>query len=150
MERTNKHKAKRKLKWIYTKLKRAFKIGNKKEKIKKPKNLDDSQQMAVDITVKTILNSESILNYDPQTHECYIEGANGNLFIFIESRNIKIINTVFGYDIPINIPTENYVLSVFTREVTKRRVKFKKAAVDKIEFSLQKALNKINRELKKK
>ena len=66
MERTNKHKAKRRLKWVYTKFKRAFKVGNKKVKIKKPKNLDDSQQMAVDITVKTILNPNSILNYDPQ------------------------------------------------------------------------------------
>ena len=150
MERTNKHKVKRRFKWIYTKLRRIFKIGDKREKAKRPTNLDDSQSMAVDITVKTILNPNSTFDYDPLTHECYIEGASGDLYIFIEARNIKIINTVFGYDIPISIPVENYVTSVFRRELTKRRIKFKKAALDKIEFSLQKALNKINRELKKK
>lgn len=144
------HKAKRKVKWIYTKIRRIFRIGNKKEISKRPKNLDESQSIAIDITIKTILNPNSILNYDPQTHECYIEDTVCDISIFIEARNLKIINTVFGYDITISIPSENYVTSVFRREVNKRRIKFKKAALDKIEFSLQKALNKINRELKKR
>jgi|OM-RGC.v1.026807511 hypothetical protein len=130
MELTTKYKFKRRLKWVYVKFRRIFKIGNKNEKTKRPKNLNESQNMAVDITVKTILNPNSVLNYDPETHECYIQhdSIGGDLYIFIEARNIKIINTVFGYDIPISIPVENYVTSVFKREVTKRRLKFKKGS----------------------
>lgn len=149
MERSGGYKVKSWFKRVFFKTKRIFKMGGRVERHRRPKNLNESQNIAVDITVKTILNATSILSYDPETHECYIEGSNGTLFIFIESRNIKIINTVFGYDIPISIPTENYVTYVFRREVTKRRMKFKKAALDKIEFSLQKALNRISRELKK-
>ena len=148
MERTNKHKIKRWFKWLFTKARRTLKMGNKGDRSRRPKGLNESQNLAVDIAIKTILNPSSILSYDPESQECYIE-SNGTLFIFLEARNIKIINTVFGYDIPISIPTENYVTSVFRREVTKRRMKFKKAALDKIEFSLQKALNKISKELKK-
>ena len=153
MERTTRHKIKRRIKWLWVKAIVSFKMGRGKaeyEKARRPvKNINESQGYAMDITVKSILNPNSELYYDTSTQECYIkvEDVKGTIYVFIEARNIKIINTVFGYDIPIDIPTENYLSSVFRREMNKRRSQFKKEVISKIEFSLQKVLKNVSKRL---
>ena len=142
-----KHNIYRHLQWICIKFLSYFIFDRSSDaKVRKPKNLNESQIMAIDITVKSILNPDSELYFDIMSQECYIKvsSPDGDIYVFIESRNIKIINTVFGYDIPVDLQTENYISSVFRREMNKRRVKFKNEVVGKIKFSLQKVLQNIN------
>lgn len=149
VKRNNLYKFKRFFFKIYISFKKLIRSREgSDQRVKMPKNLDESQNIAIAISIKTILDPGSNLNYDPKSHECYIRNEVGDIYIFIENRNIKVINTVFGYDIPIPLEAEIYVTSVFKRELAKRRFKFKKAALDKVEFSLQKALDKINKEIK--
>ncbi len=145
--RTLKDKIKWKLRRMWVRWKRVLKMKSKIDRPKRPTKLNESQSMAVDIIIKSILDSTSELYYDIESQECYIKriDPSGDIFFFLEPRNIKMVNTVFGYDIEIDINTENYISAVFKRELNKRRSKFKRDAVAKVEFSLQKALRKINR-----
>jgi len=141
-------KLRRKLKWFVLYMKSMFNSDRRENRIKPSKNLTDAQRTAVTITAKTMLSPDSKLYYNMQSHECYIyrkDSDDSSLYIFIESGNIKIINTVFGYDINIDQNTEQYLTNIFTREMAKRRSNFKKEALAKIEFSLHKVLDKIDK-----
>lgn len=141
-------KTKRYFKWLRLKTKSYFKIkGPGSERHLRPKNLSDTQQCALDIAVKSILNPGSKLYFDIQTQECYVKTEDetaGTIYVFIEERNLKIINTVFGYDIYINQDTEAYITQLFGKEMSKRRLQFKKEALSKVDFSLHKVLDKLN------
>jgi len=125
--------------------------GTRSERTRRPNiaNLTELQSCAIDIAVKTIRNQMSKLYYDLETQECYVkrEDAAGNIYVFIEANNVKIINTVFGYDIPINNHTEQYLTWIFRKEMAKRRAMFKKEALDKVDFSLKTVLDRINEKL---
>jgi hypothetical protein len=140
-------KIRRRLRWFLLYMKASFNGKRKDDRMKPSKNLTDAQRTAVTITAKTMLSPDAKLYYNMQSHECYIyrkSEDDSSLYIFIESGNIKIINTVFGYDINIDSDTEQYLTNIFTREMAKRRAQFKKEALAKIEFSLHKVLDKIN------
>lgn len=145
--------ARNKIRRFFTKLRiRIIKIvdydGSQNERKQRPdiKNLPELQACAVDIAVKTMRNPMSKLYYDLISQECYIkrEDVTGNIYVFIESKNVKIIDTVFGYDIPINNRTEEYLTWVFRKELSHRRTMFKKEALSKVDFSLKTVLDKIN------
>lgn len=140
-------KTRRRFKWFRLYFAAQFNGGRKDIKRQPGKNLTDAQLTAVTITKKTILSPDSKLYYNTENHECYIyrKGENDtSLYIFIEAGNIKIINTVFGYDISIDSNTEQYVTNIFSRELAKRRAQFKNEALSKIEHSLHKVLEKIS------
>ena len=140
-------KIRRKLKWFKLYTGAMFNSRRRDDKIKLRSGLTDAQLTAVTITKKTILSPDSKLYYNTQNHECYVyrKGENEtSLYIFIESCNIKIINTVFGYDISIDSNTEQYITNIFSKELAKRRAQFKGEALAKVEHSLHKVLDKIN------
>ena len=93
---------------------------------------------AVRIWTKVIHQPESDLMYNPQTHEAYAqwESPSGTVYLFLEEGNLRVINTVVGYDIRLNIQVEQWCASLFTREVAKRRNKFKRQAESKVVHSL--------------
>jgi hypothetical protein len=141
-------KIRRYFKWLRLKFVKSLRFsGTLEERYKRPKNLNDIQTCSVDIAVKSIHNPNSKLYYDIVTQECYVKTEDekvGTIYVFLESQNIKIINTVFGYDIFIDEPTESYVFGVFRKEMSKRRAQFKKEALLKVDYSLHKVLDKLN------
>lgn len=147
------HIIKRRLWRLWIKFRIALKFDNKRSNRSKRPNatkLDKSQSCAIDIAVKTMRHPLSKLYYDLETQECYIKREDaqvGVIYIFIEANNIKIINTVFGYDIPIGNDSEQYLTWIFRKEMAKRRSQFKNEAISKVDFSLHKVLDKINEKL---
>lgn len=126
----------------YWKLRMYYSISTDKRS-KYPSKMSDSEKVATSIFVSTLINPESKLYYDVQTRECYLRTEDGSLFIFLESRNIKIINSVYGYDVHISSELENYLSERFVREMNKRRSAFKQEALDKVEHSLENTLLKL-------
>ena len=138
---------KRKIKWSWLKIKSSTATKRNDERARRPKKLTESQNCALNIAVKAIHDPASKLYYDLHTQECYVKRDDdtvGTIYVFIESANIKIINTVFGYDIYINADTENYITTVFRKEMAKRRAQFKNEALAKVDHSLHKVLDRIN------
>ncbi len=109
----------------------------------RPKKLTHSEETACDIFISLLLNKESKLHYDIKTSECYISSPDKTLFVFLESGNVKIINSVFGYDVHICSNLERYLLEKFSREMAIRRMNFKGEVLSKINQSLDLTLEKI-------
>ncbi len=126
------YRTRRYIRYYYLKTMSVFAMNNRNEdRVRRPKRVNELQRMAIDIAVKIMINPTSKLYYDLTTQECYVknESESGTIYVFIESGNVKIINTVFGYDIPMMIEGEQYLISVFRREMAKRRSQFKKEAL---------------------
>jgi hypothetical protein len=115
----------------------------KDRKVKKPSKLLDTEQTACEIFLTILHNKDSKLYYDIQTQECYISSGDKTLFVFLESNNVKIINSVFGYDVHIRGELESYLLEKFIAEMSKRRNAFKKEVLSKINHSLDSTLDRI-------
>lgn len=141
MNRTLKYKIKRFLKKIIIKTKILF----RKEKIRYPKRVTESERIVSLIFLKTLKNKEVSLYYNPQNHECYIKSDRNDLYIFLESCNIKIINSVYGYDTKISIKLETYLSEKFNQETAKRRNIFKEEVLSKVQNSLNHTLRKIDK-----
>lgn len=131
-----------KTKW--TRFKRKFIIfwyslstSRRDNSIKKPK-MTDTESQAARIWVKVIHQKDSNLLYNPQTQEAYVEweSPSGTVYLFLESGNLRVINTVVGYDIRLSSQAEQWFSNIFTREVAKRRAKFRKSAESKVTHSL--------------
>lgn len=132
---------KRKRRWI------KLKIGstlNTEKKPRYPEKMSESEKVACSIFMKLMLEPTSKLYYDIQTAECFVSDIEKTIFIFLESGNMKIINTVYGYDTFIQRQTEIYLSYRFKRELTKRRGQFKAEAMQKVEHSLHNTLEKLN------
>ena len=56
---------------------------------------------------------------------------------------MKTINTVVGYDIQLQDETEQYLSEKFRLELNKRRMLFKKEALEKVDHSLHKTFDRI-------
>lgn len=138
---------KRKIKWSLLKIKYSGSVTRREDRIRRPKKISESQNCALDIAIKAIHDPASKLYYDLHTSECYVKREDagvGTIYVFIESLNIKIINTIFGYDIYIDSESEQFITNVFRKEMTKRRAQFKKEAMSKVDHSLHKVLDRIN------
>jgi hypothetical protein len=129
----------RNLRWMYLKIRRSFSTN----KINLPKKMSESEQIAVSLFIKLMKDPESKLYYDIQSAECYIKSYDGTIYIFLEDRNMKTINTVVGYDIQLQPETEHYLNEKFRFELNKRRILFKKEALEKVDHSLHKTFDKI-------
>jgi hypothetical protein len=117
--------------------------GFKERKVKRPKILLESEETACEIFLNVLHNKDSKLYYDIKTQECYISSGDRTVFVFLESNNVKIINSVFGYDVHIRGELEAYLLEKFISEMSKRQNAFKKEVMSKINHSLDNTLNKI-------
>jgi hypothetical protein len=140
MKITFKHKLKRFFKKINLKLKSTF----RKQKIRYPKKVSNNEKVASSIFLKILHDPETSLYYNPETYECYLKSNKHNLYIFLESANIKIINSKYGYDTKISIQLENYLSERFKHESSKRRNIFKQEVLSKVENFLNHTLDKIN------
>ncbi len=129
---------------------RIFRSFGSDKKLKKPKKLTESENTACEIFLTILHNKDSKLYYDIQTQECYISSGDKTLFVFLESCNVKIINSVFGYDVHIKSELESYLLDKFIREMGIRRNAFKKEVLSKINHSLDSTLTRIKDEFVKK
>lgn len=130
------------IKWLFMKLRRAFSVksGNRS---KLPKKISDSEKTACSIFLNLLKNPSSKMHFDGKTSECGLSDKEKTLYVFLESRNLKIINTVFGYDTPIQPETEVYLGDRFIQELARRRAEFKAEAMLKVEHSLHKTLDKL-------
>lgn len=122
---------------------RLFKSFGQDKRIKRPKKLTESEDTASEIFLTILHNKDSKLHYDIQTQECYISSSDKTIFVFLEAGNVKIINSVFGYDVHIRSELEGYLLDKFIREMSIRRNAFKKEVLSKINHSLDSTLNRI-------
>jgi hypothetical protein len=115
------------------------------QRISKPK-MTETESQAARIWQKVVHQKESDLMYNPQTHEAYAQwdSANGTIYLFLESGNLRVINTVVGYDIRLSSHVEQYCANIFTREVAKRRAKFRKNAESKVTHSLDSLETRLN------
>ena len=113
------------------------------KKVKRPKRLLQTEETACEIFLTILHNKDSKLYYDIQTQECYISSGDKTVFVFLEAENVKIINSVFGYDVHIRGELESYLLEKFITEMGKRRNAFKKEVLSKINHSLDSTLSRI-------
>lgn len=136
------HNIKRWARWRWMKLSWSW-TSNGEIKVKRPKKMSEAEKTALHIFMKVLLDPNSKLYYDLHTQECYLRSEDATLYIFLEALNVKIINSVYGYDVHIGRDTEAYLLDRFKREMAIRRQKFKNEALSKIEHSLESTLNKL-------
>jgi len=133
-------KLKRTIKVFYLRLIRNL---SSEQKVTKPKKLTESENKACEIFLTVLHDKDSKLYYDIKTQECYISSSDKTIFVFLESNNIKVINSVFGYDVHIKSDLENYLLEKFIREMGIRRNSFKNEVLSKINHSLDSTLSKM-------
>ena len=119
-----------------------------KKRLKLPKKMEDTEKTGVTIFIKLLLDPDTKLYYDIKSTECYLKSIDETLFVFLEDRNLKIINSVFGYDIHIQQDTEAYLLEKFSNELYKRRMQFKNDAMKKVDYSLNKTIETLNSKIK--
>ncbi len=120
-----------------------LRLTSTKRKVRLPRKLSDSERIAVSVFMRLIQDPESKLYYDIHTQECYVKSGDSTIYLFLEDRNLKAINTVVGYDIPLQSESEYYLSEKFRLELNKRRMVFKKEAMDKVDHSLHKTFDKI-------
>lgn len=126
--------------WIYVKIKRLF---SSEKRARYPKHVSQQERTVAEIFINILHNNNSQLYYNNRTGECYLKLDSEKIFIFLESHNIKIINSNFGYDTHISNEMEFYLSSRFDDENTKRKTLMKEEALSKIEYSLSKTLKKL-------
>lgn len=113
-------------------------------KIKLPKEITNQQKHAFRIFFKILKKEQSDLFYDMLTNECYLISEKDNLYIFIEDKNMKIVNTIYSHDIPLSSEVEKYILKKFELELNKRRAIFKNQIISKTNYHLSEIYSKIS------
>lgn len=116
-------------------------MSNADKRTRLKKDINESEKTACNIFMYLLKDPSSKMYYDTATSECFL--SDKDIYVFLESRNLKIINTVFGYDIPLQQNTEVYLGMKFSLELGKRRSEFKAEAMKKVEHSLHKTLDKL-------
>ena len=114
---------------------------------KRPKKMTHSEETACQIFTSVLRNRGSKLYYDIHTQECYLRSEDAAIYVFLEAGNVKIINSVFGYDVNISNELEGYLLEKFIREMTIRRKAFKMEALSKVNHSLDQTLDRVQNKL---
>jgi len=115
--------------------------GNRRARY--PKYLSEKEKTVCDIFLNVLHNPQSVLHYNPETYECYIQSDSQKLYIFLEPQNVTVINTIYGYDTKISADLEVYLSERFKHEASKRRNIFKAEILSKVQHSLKNTLEKI-------
>lgn len=126
--------------WLYVKI--ASKIRTK-DRCRFPKDITDKERTVYEIFIKVLHDPDTKLYYDTLTMECSMKSEKQSLWVFLESRNVKVINSTFGYDRIISPKLECYLSDRFRQENTKRRTLMKEEALSKVEHSLTKTRDKL-------
>ena len=113
-------------------------------KVRLPKNISNQQTHAFRIFFKILKKEKTDLLYDLLTNECYLISELDNVYIFIEDKNMKIVNTVYSHDVPLNPEVEKYILKKFELELNKRRGIFKNQIISKTNYHLSEIYTKIS------
>jgi hypothetical protein len=137
----DKLKLKRLIKLNIGKLKRA--IWTVRDKPRRPKNMCNAELSALTIYMRILRLPETKLYYDIKTQECYLKSEEYQLYLFLEERNIKIINSVFGYDVRLTQELEAYMSDRFVHEMAIRRSAFKAEALNKVDHSLELTVERV-------
>jgi hypothetical protein len=106
-----------------------------------PKKMTSSEKRVVDIVKNLIPDPDTKLDYDLNTYEWDI--INGHYCIFIEAGVVKVINSVFGYDVHISPQVEIYLIDECKKEKSRRRKQFKNNVESKVDNSLASILEEI-------
>jgi hypothetical protein len=121
-----------------------LRFGNPKGKLPKyPKRIPDSEKIAIETFLAVLKDEGSSLFFDLQTNECFLKSYDSSIYLFLETVNLKIVNTVFGYDIPLARDSQAYLMDKFRMELAKRRRNFKSEALKKVKHSLEITYNKL-------
>lgn len=106
--------------------------------LKLPK-MTPGEEQAVRIWTRVVHQPDSNLMYNPQTQDCYAQwdSKTGTIYIFLEQGNLRIINTVVGYDVRLSHKVEQWCDYIFAKEVAVRRKKFRRQAESKVVHSLE-------------
>ena len=142
MKRTFRYKTRR---WIQSSVLRFKKLFRSDRRARYPKNSSNSEKTAAQIFIKLLHDPDSKLYYDLVSHECYLRSNDSSLYLFLERDNLKVINSVYGYDIRLSAEMESYLTERFKHEMAKRRKIFKNLALSKVKHSLEQTLDKINK-----
>lgn len=130
---------------------RALHSGRDSQRVHYPKKVSEEERSALFIW-STLVHQESCeLMYDPQTYESYAEyhGPGGPVYLFLESRNLRVVNTVVGYDVRLTQEAEAWASQVFNKEIHKRRSHFKAEVNSKVRHSLEALENRILENIKR-
>jgi hypothetical protein len=103
-----------------------------------PKRINEQEDIVVSIVEKLLPMKDTELYLDPKTQECYL--SNGKYNVFLESTRVRVINSVFGYDVYISAEVEVYLVHIFMLEVSKRRSEFKENIISKVNKNLNSIL----------
>lgn len=114
------------------------------EKIDFPRKFVASEETAVKLFLAVLENPGTTLMYDTDPEECLLESADKTLYLFFTPSNIKIVNTVVGYDIHLQPRVELFLRQKFKAQLKKRIRIFKSEATKKVQVSLQKTLDKVS------
>lgn len=110
---------------------------------KKPARLTEQQETATTIFLRVLHRPETKLYYDITTSECFLRYEPANIYLFLEPGNLKIINSVYGYDVSITSELDYYLSERFRKEMNIRRAAFKTEALSKVKHSLNSTLNSL-------
>jgi hypothetical protein len=139
------------LNWIKRKLTlkiaRSFRTNAESNSVKRPRKMTRSEETATSIFISVLKDKGSKLYYDIHTQECYLRSEDASIYVFLESRNVKIINSVFGYDVHISGDLEAFLGEKFIREMSIRRKAFKEEALSKVNHSLDQTLDRVQTKL---
>jgi len=118
---------------------RAASPEHRSRQMRYPQRLTVEEKQALSIWTMVVHEESSELMYNPQTYESYAEyhGAGGPVYLFLESRNMRIVNSVVGYDVRLSQQGEEWASHVFNREIHKRRSIFKAEVNSKVRHSLE-------------
>jgi len=123
---------------------KVLRFGKPKEKPSKyPKRITDSEKIAIETFLTVLKDESSSLFFDLHTNECFLKSYDSSIYLFLETGNLKIVNTVFGYDIPLTGDSQTYLMDKFRMELAKRRRNFKSEALKKVKHSLEITYNKL-------
>jgi hypothetical protein len=118
-------------------------LSTKPEKPNRPTKMSISENSALTIFTRILRLPDTKLYYDIKTQECYLKSEEYQLYLFLEERNIKIINSVFGYDVRLTQELEAHMYDKFIHEMAIRRSAFKKEALSKVDHSLELTVDRV-------
>jgi hypothetical protein len=131
-------RSRRRLIWRLRLFYRKYLSSKDGHKVKRPKNLSTETAQAIRLWGMAIHREDSLLLYNPVTGESYVElvDADCPVYLFLERGNLRIVNTVVGYDVPLQNDAEAWCSQMFSTEVHRRRTTFKATANSKVAHSL--------------
>ena len=134
-------KAKQKLKRIIQK----FSIWNKRlfnPNVYLSIKLDESQKKAFSICIKMINHPDSELLTSMLSEKRYMK--NGDYFVIIGMHDIKIVNHVYSYDIPLMGSKITNLKRLFDNKIDASRLAMEAEILSNVKHSLEDIKNNIN------